>query len=100
MRVMDRGFPSYLLVRHLTEERWRFVLRINGEWKMTQGAYTGRLKLAPQQPGLVGATPCCCPEAVLGCRGEGRAYWSRASVVLYHGKGAKEPWYSARQNPG
>jgi Transposase DDE domain len=93
VRVMDRGFPSPLLVRHLTQERWRFVLRISGEWKMTHGVYTGRLKSAPKQPGLVGATPRCCLDAVLGCRGKGRAYWSRANVVLYHADGAKEAWY-------
>jgi DDE family transposase len=91
--VMDRGFPSHLLVRELTETGWRFVLRAPGEWKVTHPAYTGRLKHAGNQPGLVEATPRCLAEAVLGCRGKGRAYWSRAQVVLYQGEGAKEPWY-------
>jgi DDE family transposase len=91
--VMDRGFPSHLLVRELTETGFRFVLRAQGEWKLTHAAYTGRLKHAGHQPGLVGPTPRCLAEAVLGCRGKGRAYWSQAHVVLYHGEGAKEAWY-------
>jgi hypothetical protein len=91
--VMDRGFPSHLLVRQLTESGFGFVLRANGEWKLTHPRYTGRLKSAPKQPGLVGPEPRCLLEVVLGCRGKGRAYWSRANVVLYHGEGAREPWY-------
>ena len=91
--VMDRGFPSHRLVRELTETGFRFVLRAQGEWKLTHPDYTGQLKHAPRQPGLVGPRPRCLSEAVLGCRGKGRAYWSRAHVVFYHGEGAKEPWY-------
>jgi IS4 transposase len=91
--VMDRGFPSHLLVRELTEAHWRFVLRISGEWKLTHREYTGRLKSACQQPGLVGPDPRCFREAVLGCRGRGRAAWSCAQVVTYWGERAKAPWY-------
>jgi hypothetical protein len=71
--VMDRGFPSHLLIRELTDASWRFVIRISGEWKLTHPDYTGRLKSAPKHPGLVGPSPRCFREAVLGCQGKGRA---------------------------
>jgi hypothetical protein len=91
--VMDRGFPSHLLVRELTEAGWRFVLRVNGEWKMTHPDYTGRLKALPTPPGPLGAAPHCFAEAVLGQRGKGRKAWSRAHVVCYAGAGAQAPWF-------
>lgn len=91
--VMDRGFPSHLLVKELTEATWRFVIRISGEWKLTHPDYTGRLKSACGEPALVGPEPRCFPDAVLGCRGKGRAVWSLGHVVTYHGERAKEPWY-------
>jgi hypothetical protein len=91
--VMDRGFPSHLLVRELTQANWRFVIRISGEWKVTHPDYTGRLKSAGAEPGLVGPAPRCLADAVLGCRGRGRRAWSRGHVVTYHGERAKEAWY-------
>jgi hypothetical protein len=93
--VMDRGFPSHLLIRELTEGGWRFVLRISGEWKLTHAAYTGQLKEAAGQPALVGPRPRCLREGVLGQRGKGRAAWSEANVVSYHGSGHREPWFRA-----
>jgi len=50
--VMDRGFPSHLLIRELRAGDWRFVLRISGEWKLTHPAYTGQLKEAAARPEL------------------------------------------------
>jgi hypothetical protein len=91
--VMDRGFPSHLLVRLLGALPFRFVVRANGEWKLTHPEYRGPLKEVREQPGLLGPVPRCLVGAVLGCRGKGRAYWSQANVVLYHGEGAQEPWY-------
>lgn len=91
--VMDRGFPSHLLIRELIEASWRFVIRIGGDWKLTHPRYTGLLKAASQQPGLIGPDPRCFADAILGSRGKGRAYWSRGQVVTYHGERAKEPWY-------
>jgi hypothetical protein len=91
--VMDRGFPSNVLIRELTAAGWRFVLRISGEWKLTHAAYTGRLKEAAADPSLVGPRPRVFLQAVLGQRGKGRAYWSQANVVSFHGAGYQEPWF-------
>jgi len=91
--VMDRGFPSNLLIRELVAADWRFVLRIKGEWKMTHAAYTGQLKAAAAPPGLVGPRPRLFRAAVLGQRGKGRASWSQANVVSFHGAGYQEPWF-------
>jgi hypothetical protein len=90
--VMDRGFPSHLLIRRLWSLPFRFVIRATGEWKMTHPQYTGRFKEAGEQR-LLGPVPRCYLGAVLGCRGKGQAYWSRANVVFYHGQGREEPWY-------
>lgn len=91
--VMDRGFPSHLLVRELSETGWRFVLRVAGEWKLTHPEYTGQLKHARGQAQLVGPYPRLFADAVLGQRGQGRAEWSRANVVSYHGDGHQEAWF-------
>jgi hypothetical protein len=91
--VMDRGFPSHLLVRELSEGGWRFVLRVAGEWKLTHPEYTGQLKHARGQAQLVGPCPRLFAGAVLGQRGQGRAEWSRANVVSYHGEGHQEAWF-------
>jgi hypothetical protein len=93
--VMDRGFPSHLLIRELSEGGWRFVLRISGEWKLTHAAYTGQLKEAGARPALVGPRPRAFWDAVLGQRGKGRAYWSQANVVSFHGPGHQEAWFLA-----
>jgi hypothetical protein len=91
--VMDRGFPSHLLVRELTEADWRFVLRVASEWKLTHPHYTGQLKHARAQPHLVGPCPRLFADAVLGQRGRGRAEWSQANVVSYHGEGHQDAWF-------
>lgn len=90
--VMDRGFPSNLLIRELGAAEWRFVLRIKGEWKMTHAAYTGQLKAAAA-PSLAGPRPRLYRAAVLGQRGKGRASWSKANVVSFHGATYREPWF-------
>ncbi len=91
--VMDRGFPSHLLVRELRETGWRFVLRVASEWKLTHPAYTGQLKHARTQPELVSPTPRLFAGAVLGQRGRGRAEWSEANLVTYHGEGYEDAWF-------
>lgn len=91
--VMDRGFPSHLLVRELTELGWRFVLRVASEWKLTHPEYTGQLKQLRSQPELVGSTPRLFARAVLGQRGRGRAEWSKANLVTYHGEGHQDVWF-------
>ena len=91
--VMDRGFPSHLLIRLLKEEAFRFVIRAQGEWKMTHPEYTGRFKEAREQTGVGEGRPRCFLGAVLGCRGKGQAYWSVANVAFYQGEGRAEPWY-------
>lgn len=98
--LMDRGFPSHLLVRELQEGGWRFVLRIAGEWKLTHAAYTGLLKQAVAQPALVGPRPRLFQAGVLGDRRKGRAYWSRAHVVSYAGAGHREPWFLVTSEAG
>jgi Transposase DDE domain len=91
--VMDRGFPSHLLVRELTKTGWRFVLRVASEWKLTHRDYTGQLKHARAQPELAGPTPRLFAAAVLGQRGRGRTEWSEANVVTYHGEGHQDAWF-------
>jgi hypothetical protein len=91
--VMDRGFPSHPLIRLLQQMPLRFVVRANGEWKLTHPQYTGRLKEAGEVPGLLGPVARCFEGAVLGRRGKGAAAWSQANVVLYQGEGSQEPWY-------
>lgn len=91
--VMDRGFPSHVLVRLLWEGEFGFVVRVTGEWKVTHGDYTGQLKQAGEQAGLLGPTPRCLLDAVLGSRGKGATEWSRAHLVLYQGTGCQEAWY-------
>jgi hypothetical protein len=93
--VMDRGFPSHLLIRELQAGGWRFVLRISGEWKLTHPDYTGQLKEAAARPELVGPRARTFQEGLLGQRGKGRAAWSRTHVVSFHGLGHQEPWFLA-----
>lgn len=97
--VMDRGFPSHLLVRELSENGWRFVLRVASEWKLTHTAYTGQLKHARAQPELIGPTPRLFAAAVLGQRGRGRAEWSQAHLVTYQGEEQPEPWLLVTSEP-
>jgi hypothetical protein len=91
--VMDRGFPSHLLVRELRKAGWRFVLRVASEWKMTHPDFTGQLKHARPHAALVGPVPRLFAGAVLGQRGRGQAEWSEANVVSYHGEGHQEAWF-------
>ena len=52
--VMDRGFPSNVLIRELDEADWRFVLRIKGEvsgrqrgrWRSTERGCGSRASFA------------------------------------------------------
>jgi DDE family transposase len=85
--VMDRGFPSHPLVQKLTEQGWRFVLRVSGKWKMTHADYTGYLRELPR-PGAARLYR----QALLGRRGKGRDEFSWANVVLFHGTGQAEAW--------
>jgi Transposase DDE domain len=91
--VMDRGFPSHLLVRELQAGGWRFVLRVSREWKLTHPEAVGQLKELAARPGWVGPRPRCLADAVWGDRNKGRASWSRAHLVSYHGRGHREPWF-------
>ena len=89
--VMDRGFPSHELIRRLTQDGWRFVIRIKGMWKMTVGQYAGAVAAGPWQKPLQ-----IFRDAELGSRdkGEGtRIRHSLADVVRAFDPDAKEPWY-------
>jgi hypothetical protein len=91
--VADRGFPGHGLVKELQAGGWRFALRIDDTWKVKHDVYTGLLRDAPQQPGLVGTRPRLLRAGEFGRRGKGHDEWSVANLVLYHGTGHQEPWY-------
>jgi hypothetical protein len=92
--AMDRGFPSHALIRELQARRWRFVVRLKGNWKMTHPDHTGLLR------GIAGLSSeaVLYRDAVLGSREKGeksRVRHSRANVVCVAAGGAKEPWFLA-----
>jgi hypothetical protein len=90
--AMDRGFPSHALIRTVREGGWRFVLRVNSQWKMTHNEATGRLGEVAATLGERGKGWRRFPEAVLGRQGKGRTEWSQAHVVIYRGAGYQEAW--------
>jgi hypothetical protein len=89
--VMDRGFPSHVLIKFLQEHHWRYVLRINSTWKMTHARYTGSVGAgaADLRPG---ARPRYFAAAELGNRNKGRTAWCVTHVVWWYGVGQEEPW--------
>lgn len=101
--VLDRGFPSHLLLRYFQEQGWRYVVRLSAGWKLTHAEHTGPLRdvVAPETRGPV--PPHAPPsrwrrwfgDAVLGRRGKGRADWSRTHVVCWEEPGHAETWYLA-----
>jgi hypothetical protein len=93
--VLDRGFPSHLLIRQLQAGRWRFVLRLKGNWRLTHPAYSGQLRHA-LAAGLVGSVPELWADGVLGDRRKGvgqRVRCCQAHVVAWQGPGHTEPWF-------
>jgi hypothetical protein len=95
--IMDRGFPSHALIRHLQAAGWRFVLRLKSNWKLTHPAHRGLLKdLHPQAGEREGRVQQWYAAGVLGSRekGEGtRIRHSQAHVVYYWEPGQQEPWF-------
>jgi hypothetical protein len=93
--VMDRGFPSHLLVRHLQATGWRFALRVKDNWKLTHPEHTGSLRAAVRA-GLVGPVPRLFRDGVLGDRTKGagrRIRYCRAHLVAWQGEGHAAPWF-------
>lgn len=90
--VMDRGFPSHLLIRYLQQEGWRFVLRVPGTWRVQHPQHTGQLRDA-RASGLENGAPVLLTGARLGYPGKGRKRHSRANVVLFRGLGHAEAWF-------
>jgi Transposase DDE domain len=93
--VMDRGFPSHLLIRALQEEGWRYVLRIGSDWRMTHADYSGLLGAV-----FAGEAKDECHsrwfgDAVLGSRRKGRERWSSTHVVAYSAPEHQEIWVLA-----
>ncbi len=98
--VMDRGFPSHALIRWLTQEGWRFVLRLQGSWKLTHPEHTGCLRTLPWEAGLAR----CFSGGVLGSREKGEGKRLRhcgAHVVAWYeaGSGHPEPWFLVSSDP-
>lgn len=89
--LLDRGFPSHALIHALQARGWRFVLRVDGGWKMTHAAHQGRLAAAVAA-GRVTAVPQVFLGARLGWR-EPPRYSCQAHVVGYFGEGHQEPWF-------
>jgi Transposase DDE domain len=92
--VMDRGFPSHPLVRKLTKEGWRYVLRVSGKGKMTHADSTGYLRDLPKP-----ASGRLYPQALLGRRGKGAKECSWANGVLFVGAGHAEAWLLLTSEP-
>lgn len=91
--LMDRGFPNHLLIQYLREQKWRFVLRVKGDWRVAHSQGTGRLNQVSTQWLAPGTAPRRWQKAALGTKRRGRAYYSEADVVFYWGIGHREPWY-------
>lgn len=94
--VMDRGFPSKELVHALRGRGWRFVLRINGDWRITHPEHTGLLSEA-LKAGRVGTVPQVLRDARFGSERDAKARRGdyQAHVVWYHGPGHAEAWLLA-----
>lgn len=93
--VVDRGFPSHALIRHLQEQRWRYVLRIGGNWRLTHPRLSALLEQAGQALQETGRNGKWFGGGVLGRRGKGRDQWSQTAVALYWRPGNQEVWYLA-----
>lgn len=94
--VLDRGFPSHLLIRDLQAQGWRYVLRIGGNWRLTQRDYTGRADawfVGPLQPEA--PAQAWFDTAVLGTKHKGRGKWSRTHVVVFAASAQQEVWVLA-----
>lgn len=93
--VMDRGFPSHLLIRALQEDGWRYVLRIGSDWRMTHAHYSGKLAAVFSQAAKCQRQGEWFGEAVLGSRRKGRARWSCTPVVAFFAPEHRELWLLA-----
>jgi hypothetical protein len=90
--LLDRGFPSQILISRFQREGWRYVLRVKNRWRIEHSEHTGQLREAVAQ-GRVTAEPRLLREAGVGTRGRGANRWLRAHVVWFHGVGHQEPWF-------
>lgn len=90
--VMDRGFPSHRLIQELQALGWRFVLRVNDDWKLTHPQFTGRLRdLRAREARLY-------RDAVLGRWERGKPLprcSCRVQLVAFRGEGYQDTWYLA-----
>lgn len=98
--VMDRGFPSHLLLRALQAAGWRYVLRIGGDWRVTHAEHTGRLDALLGQEAAGERQGRWLGDAVLGNRRKGRARWSRGCVVVYFDPAYQDLWVLATSEGG
>jgi len=96
--LLDRDFASHPIIQLLQQGGWRFVLRVKSSWLVTHPQYQGKLQ-GTVAAGLVGETPLLLAGAVLGDKDKGRARYSQAHVVLFHGAGHKAPWYLVTTEP-
>jgi hypothetical protein len=93
--VMDRGFPSHLLIRALQQGGWRYVLRIGSDWRLTHALYSGPLGavFAGEAPGERRGR--WFGQGVLGCRRKGRERWSCTHVVAFSAPEHQDLWVLA-----
>jgi hypothetical protein len=90
--VMDRGFPGHAFLNQLRATGWRFLIRIEGRWRVEHRDYVGSLlDLGTALP--VGSVPGLLRDAHLGERGRGLQRSSQAHVVYFRGEGHQAPWY-------
>jgi len=94
--VMDRGFPSHALIKHLQTAGWRYVLRIGSNWRITHADYTGRGDgwfVGPLPPGVYQQS--WFGSALLGTKSKGQNKWSRSHVVICNAAAQQEVWVLA-----
>jgi hypothetical protein len=90
--VMDRGFPGHTFLNQLRDEGWRFILRIEGRWRVEHPEYEGSLlDLGATLP--VGPVPGLLRAARLGEPARGPKWSSQAHVVYFRGEEHAAPWY-------
>jgi len=90
--ILDRGFPSHTFLNQLREGGWRFVIRVEGRWRVEHPEYTGTL-LDLNGMFSVGPVPGILRNAGLGEAGRGSKRCSQAHVVYFRGVGHAAPWY-------
>jgi hypothetical protein len=90
--VMDRGFPGHAFLNQLREARWRFVIRVEGRWRVEHADFKGSLLDLPAVCAVT-AVPGILRGAQLGERGRGPKRSSQAHVVYYRGVGYAANWY-------